>query len=445
MTDLKKLLRIYPGEWRLVLVMGFVLLANAAAEQIAKVVSVSGFLSAGGVNQVLIIWAVDMALILFIAILQSLIIDRFERVTLMQGMIFGLALLYIVLRLLFTFHVNERIIYAVMLILVDQQWMFFPLIFWILANDIFDMAQAKRIFPLITIGALLGRILGLGFSFFSPVWFARLGINPEEVLNFNVLIYLLTYILLTWGLRNVKIRQTQVKPATARETLAEGWGFVRDVPAFRYLTIVTIAVCVTLAINRFRFMVVTNDTYATRDAYQRFYSLYQLIFILISFAVQSLLTSRIIEKGGLKNTFLIQPLIAFASTVWMIVQHGIVGTVGGLFIADLGMSTVDDSARKAFMSIVPEERRGRVSIFLSSYLPAAATIVGCLLTGIAILLAPLLEGVGDFYIYLGISLVFALVTVWASFRVRAVYDTSLFNWRLKRRQRVSSVMDKLDF
>jgi hypothetical protein len=30
-------------------------------------------------------------------------------------------------------------------------------------------------------------------------------------------------------------------------------------------------------------------------------------------------------------------------------------------------------------------------------------------------------------------------------RMRTVYDTSLFNWRLKRRQRSAGVIDKLNF
>ena len=41
--------------------------------------------------------------------------------------------------------------------------------------------------------------------------------------------------------------------------------------------------------------------------------------------------------------------------------------------------------------------------------------------------------------------IIALIAIWAIFKMRTVYDSSLFNWRLKRRQRRSSVLDKLDF
>ena len=31
----------------------------------------------------------------------------------------------------------------------DQQWRFFPVVFWILANDIFDPAAGRRLLPVI--------------------------------------------------------------------------------------------------------------------------------------------------------------------------------------------------------------------------------------------------------------------------------------------------------
>jgi len=39
----------------------------------------------------------------------------------------------------------------------------------------------------------------------------------------------------------------------------------------------------------------------------------------------------------------------------------------------------------------------------------------------------------------------ALFAIWAILKMRSVYESSLFNWRLKRRQRRTSVLDKLDF
>jgi hypothetical protein len=111
----------------------------------------------------------------------------------------------------------------------------------------------------------------------------------------------------------------------------------------------------------------------------------------------------------------------------------------------LAKSTIDEPARKSFQALVPAERRGRVSMFMDSYLFAAGAIIGSVILGIIILLEDRLGSLEKYYIYLGIAAAATVVTIWFAFQVRGVYDASLLNWRLKRRQRASGVLDKLDF
>src|SRR5690606_22536658 len=87
------------GESGLVLTLGFILFANYAAMGITKVVSVSGFLSEVKDHYILLVWAIDMALIIFTTGLQSLIVDRFDRVKLIGGVLLIFGILYAVLPL----------------------------------------------------------------------------------------------------------------------------------------------------------------------------------------------------------------------------------------------------------------------------------------------------------------------------------------------------------
>jgi AAA family ATP:ADP antiporter len=440
---LNRVFHLHPGELGLVLVLGFLLLSNSMAQQVSGIVAVSGFLNEGGVNQILIVWIVDMLLIVLTTGLQSLIIDRFDRITLMRWLIFGLALVFTVLRLAFTFQVgwlNHALLYLVS----EQQWLFFPLVFWVLANDVFDMAQSKRLFPLIASWAFVGRLLGIGIAAVSPNLFSRLDIKAEEILSLNILVYMLAY-LLSASLHNVKLRETSQKQETVQETLSEGWAFVREVASFRYLILAIVALIVCDTILEFRFLVVSDAAFATLASYQTFYSLYRFGFTLASFAVQSLLASRIIARVNLKNAFLIWPFAALFGALWMVVLPGIISAVGGTVLQRLPQYTVDQSARKSFQALVPEERRGRVSVFMDSYLFAVGTIIGCLITGAIVFVGLQLNRSASFYVYLAVAALAAALAIWAIFKMRTVYDSSLFNWRLKRRQRRSSVLDKLDF
>jgi MFS family permease len=307
------------------------------------------------------------------------------------------------------------------------------------------MSQSKRLFPLIASWGFVGKLLGIVVALTSPNLFSALNIKPEEVLTFNILIYMLAYLAVQVGLSQIRVRETVQKPETIQETLTEGWAFVREVPSFRYLMLAIVALIVCDTIMEFRFLVVSDQVFVTAGSYQTFYAMYRLGLTLASFAVQSFLASRIIARLNLKNTFLIWPLSALAGTVWMLVVPGITSAVGGMLMQRLPQYTVDDSARKSFQALVPEERRGRVSMFMDSYLFAGGTIIACLLAGGIVLVGAWIGAERIFYIYLGAGLLAGLLALFFVFKMRAVYDSSLFNWRLKRRQRRASVLDKLDF
>lgn len=442
---LRNLFRLRAGEVGIVLTMGFLLLSNSLARQTAGIVALSGFLDDSSVNSFLLVLGIDYLLILLMGGVQSLIVDRFNRINLVTGTTFAFALVFVIVRLLFSLQVPGSVNYAILYIVAEQQYIFFPLFFWILANDVFDMAQAKRLFPVIASWSFIGKLLGIGISYVSPGLFERLSIQPEEILVFNVFIYLVAYMISKFGFRKIKLRETSQKVETVQETLSEGWGFIREVLSFRYLMIAIVALAVADTIIEFRFIVVTDELFVGASAYQRFYSLYRLGATLAAFIMQSIFTSRIIDKIGLKNSFFFFPIVILMGAGSLVAFPGLITAIGTMLLIKLTRETVDESARKSFESLIPEERRGRVSVFMGSYLPAIGTILGCAFAGLAIFIGAQLGSTKYFYGYLAVVLVAGGVAVWAVLKMRANYDSSLLNWRLKRRRRGASVLDKLDF
>jgi AAA family ATP:ADP antiporter len=442
---LSRLFRLQPGENKLVFVLGFLLLSNSLARQISDVVAVSGFLSTVGANRILLVWLVDMGLTIALTGLQSLFVDRFNRRSLMKWMCFIYGILLLILRLMFAFHVPSGINYTLLYLLAEQQLLFFPLVFWILANDLLTLAQAKRLFPIIATGNFAGQILGLAIAAIFPTLVQYLGLQVEELLLFNVLIYLSAYVILQTGLSYLPLRPNRRKPENLVATLTEGGGFVREVLSFRYLTFAIVAINICLTIFEFRFLVVSNESFPDLYGYQRFYSLYRLGLIVTAWFVQAFLTSRILEFFSLKNSFFFLPLAQAIASIGMILFPGAVGGIGGFSLSKITQLTVDESARKSIQSLVPLERRGRVSLFMDSYLFATGTIIGCIVTGTIVWLGIRWQTSFYFYVYLAIAVLTSLFTLWSILQMRKYYDVSLLNWRLKRRQRGQSVIDKLKF
>src|SRR5574341_592452 len=163
-----RVFRLQPGEGGIFLALGVLLFINAMAVEVSGVVAVSGFLSTVNVNLFLLVWAIDMLLLILAVGLQSLIVDRFDRVRIIGATVFLFALASVILRIMFTIGVADEVNYTLLYLLSEQQLIFFPLIFWILATDVFSMAQATRLFPVVAAFGFLGQIAGLAISAAAP-------------------------------------------------------------------------------------------------------------------------------------------------------------------------------------------------------------------------------------------------------------------------------------
>ena len=431
-SKLFQLLRVYPEERGVFVILGLVFFCNSVATQIASVAAVSGFLKGEGVQQIPILWIVDMLVILLMAGLQSLIIDRFERTNLVRIMILGFAVIFVVLRLMFYIHAPDWLGYGMMMIISDQQWLFFPLVFWTLAQDVFTMAQAKRLFSLIASLGFIGRLVGLVIVSAAPQIFDQGGTAAEELLFLNVAVYIAAYFLVALGLRKIEVRKVVEKHETMREVLGEGWDFIKNVPTFKYLTISIFAVNLSLTFIEFSFLAITNQAFVTN--YQTFYGLFRLGLTVASFVLQGLVTSRLIEKITLKNSFIIMPLALLIGSFWMLFS-GVVSAIGGMLLPKVAQFTADDLARRSFQTMVPEERRGRVSTLMESYLFAVGVILASLVILLILFLGNWLSDLWISYIYRGLAVVCSIWALWAIAKMRQVYDRSMLDWRLKRRQR----------
>ncbi|PYE54787.1 ATP/ADP translocase [Deinococcus yavapaiensis KR-236] len=438
------MLNLRAGEWRPVLVLGLMLLCNAFAMQISYVSSVAGFLAETDVDNILLVWIIDFALIAVLTGAQSLVVDRFERRKLFVAVTLVFALAFVGVRCLFWIGAPGWLSYGALYMLAEQQWLFFPLVFWAFANGLFTTSQSTRIIPVVSSFAFAGRLLGLGFAALVPALLARSGAGLESLVLVNAAVYL--GILLTFLTLGRDLQPTTALSKRAegmRETLTEGWEFVREVPAFRYLTGAMVALAVTETIVEFHFFRITSEAFAAAGSYETFYSLYRLVNVLLAFSLQLLVTSRLLQRLTLKKAFYVAPIAYFLAVACMFALPGVLGGAFGMTLQKTTRDTVDDSARKSLQGVVPEERRGRVSMFMDSYVLSFGTIVASLLTfGIVVLGAhlPLVTGA----VYLGVAAMSALLAWYLVRRMSLSYDQSMLNWRLKRRGRTSSVLDRLN-
>jgi ATP/ADP translocase len=334
--------------------------------------------------------------------------------------------------------------YSLLCLFVDQQLYFFPAIYWILANDMTDMSQAKRLFPVIATFGVVGEIAGLGISAVAPSVLGAFSLPPNALIYLVIVAYLCPFGL-TFMLSRFRVRETLKQDLSVRESLTEGINFVREVPSFRNLMLSMISIAIVMTIIEYHFLASTEAVYNRMENFQTFYSVIFLVQTVVAIFLQAVLTGRIIGRFGLKNTFLIMPICAFLCISWALGAPGIASGAGAYLVAKLSLNSIDDIARKTLQALVPEERRGRVSMFMDSYLFASGVILSAIIIAIVLLTQHLLPEFPPQVIYLIIGAILSIIAFWWILRMRTVYESSLFNWRLKRRQRTASIIDKLNF
>ena len=439
----RQLLNVHRGEWGL-LIAFFVLIAlNTAALEGADVVATSSYLEQPGPDNIPLLWIADMVVILISSLLYSLVADRFPRLTLLRGLMAGFGVTMLLLRLLIAYGLPDTISHTLLYVLVDQQLILFPLAFWAFANDSYNVAASKRLFPLIAAGGLIGNVVGNWFAGQSATVFARRGLSNDDLLIACSLIFFAALGVLALSFRDTKSTPTRrsAEKIDLRETWEAGMGFVRNVPLFRYLALVLFSSEIVMTVVEFHFLAQTVERFDPVQ-FQAFYGGFKALLTVVSLLVQFFIAGRLLEKIGLKNAFFTLPATLVVGSLAAAVRHDFASAIGVRFGARVVLDSLDGPSRKSVQGLVPDARRGRVSTFLDSYVYATGTIVGCLLLGLFILLgrAGAISQVAVIVLYESLAAAVAALALFFVFRLRAVYEDSLWNpWLARRKRRGISI------
>lgn len=433
--------------------LAFLLLAllaiNTLVLELADVVATAGFVSNIGPSQLPWLWIVSMVITISAVGAYATIVDQMARVRLVSWLILLLAGSYFGLQLLFIFDVFPRLAYPLLYVLSDLQLAVFPLAFWAMISDVYTMSQAKRIFPFIAAGGMLGSVVGNSLGAGTVLVFTTESDSAIQSLTLMVVALILGFILLraTFWRREVRARQSRHEKPNMKETLQVGLDYVKNVPLFRYMALAMLFVGLAFTLIEYHFLF-TIDQAFTGDPlrFQGFYGAYKVVLILVTILFQWFITGRYLEKVGIKNTFIWMPAVLVAAAVGALAVPGLVGGAGARFAGRLIQRAWDEPARKATQNLIPDERRGRVSAFMDSYFYSLSTIVGCLILGVLLIAGQwgLLTVAVLIPLYLVLAGLASVGGVWAAWRMRAVYDRSLLNWRFSRSRR-RSVLDGIEF
>ena len=359
--------------------------------------------------------------IVFLAILTMLnrVVDRTARTKLVSNLLLVFAGLLICMRFLIL--VRAPLTYPIIYIMVKQMKYVFFIVFWTLTTDVYSTRKARRIFPIIGGGAVMGTIAG---SLLNRRIAALTG--TDNLVLFSSAGMIVSYALVGLGRRQVgRLSPISFAPAESVTMASLGKFLKRELVQLRgssllgYLMALAFLPGIVAPMFDYIFDYLANETYGSEASLLGFFGVFKGSFNILILACQVVLVGGVFRRFGIVNVLFSYPI-------------GYLFAFGGLYFgfrmpsAVIGRSALEviDAAfykpgSQMLYSIIPVELRGRVSALVQGAVRRLGELAGSgLLVVLKAFVSPLnLNLVGPF---------FAIIWAFCDYRLKRSYSTILY-------------------
>ncbi|MFC1744448.1 Npt1/Npt2 family nucleotide transporter [Candidatus Riflebacteria bacterium] len=356
----------------------------------------------------------------FLALFMTFFADRFPRIFLMRVLCFLMLFFSLIVHQAYRFHATWTSIYFPILYLgIQLSWLMSNMQYWLIANDICDTREAKRLFSLFSSGGILAGCLAGIFA----QWFVK---NTDTVNLLHIwsgmliiAIFLLNHIEKIFKQR-LKVKKSSVEGEEESYffQLKSGLSYLVSDPMLKGIAITFCLLQLLIFNTDYYFIEIINDLSQSSTDLAAKFGWVRSFSSFLSLLIQLFLTSRIVAFFGVGNTFLIFPLtlvfhfsylaISFDETAAIFARTNRIVLVTSLFTATQNM----------LFNPLAAEIRGRVRTIISIFFEP----LGIGLSGIFFL------GITSHFKgpqICMISAVIALLTVFLSLFIKKYYVKSL--------------------
>ena len=372
---LTRLAPIYPGEGRVVVLCLAVNFLAVTGIMFGRNARDSLFLVYFGVQYLPYMYFANAASLILCSLAYTTLVDRFERGRFLGGIsLLFIASLVASRVVLLGLHQREHSWFFPVLYMVSQIiWYFSLMQFWTFVGDLFDTRQAKRIFPFLAIGALLGMV---SVGLFSKQLVRALG-TENLLLVWAGLIFAGTALAAYIYRRHRPAREPAhrdpasipraVKPSEWQK-IREGFREVGREPLLRSMAGYILLMWTVYAVVDFCFNKTMRARYPNPNDLTTFFGIFIGIQGFLCLAIQLFLVRPVISRLGVGKTINFHPGFLMAGTAWMSVQYGY-ASVLTTKLGDASMLyTFSDSSYQLLYNPVPPDRRARVRGFIEGYI-----------------------------------------------------------------------------
>jgi len=277
----------------------------------------------------------------------------------------------------FVIPIGIDLIYPVLFTLKTLYEALLGLLFWNLANDLFNTRQSKRLFPLITAGGVCGDILG-GFG--TP-FLARL-VSIDNLL----LVYLVTTLGAAVVVHSIGrnyptllIQETGQRKRKSRSSIIQE--IKNAIPLIKESTLIKILVFMTffpnviIPIMNYLFNFAVNEQFATEKGLVTFFGYFRGGMNVISLIIL-LFIGRIYGRWGLPVALMFHPCNYLFVFIGFLVRFDIFAAIYARLSTNVIRTTLHKPASAVLMGLVPMTYRAVLRPFLRGTVVRIALLLG---------------------------------------------------------------------
>ncbi|TVZ16999.1 NTP/NDP exchange transporter [Maribacter sp. MAR_2009_72] len=284
--------------------------------------------------------------------------------------------------------------------------------FWVLANLVFNIREAKRLFGFIGSGAIIGGIFG---GYLTSILAPLIG---NENLMFVASLLLFFCIPLLRKIWHIRVKKNgSVKKHKTASNISEAP--LRLILKSKHLTYIACIVSVSVVVAKlvdYLFSEFASTAFTDADELTAFFAFWFSTFNLLSLVIQLFFTHRIVGIWGVGFSLLLLPLGIFGGSMLFLMLPELSAVVVIKAMDGVLKQSIHKSASELLTLPLPFDLKNRTKSFIDVVVDSLATgIAGCLLIFVV-------RGLDLPSIYIG-ALIIALVCLWLYFiyKVRIEY------------------------
>lgn len=241
--------------------------------------------------------------------------------------------------------------------------------FWLVANAVYDAAQAKRIFVLLSLGAILGALTGGEITGqITQVW----NVSTENLLYFCMIFMGVTLLItnLIWKLKNTRMTEFRSTKQQSEEKTTRMHETFKTIKKSRHLVLLVGITAVTVMAASFidwQFKTVSVDAIPDKAALTSFLGKFYGRLSLVSLILQLVLAYRFLRVLGVGGIILFLPLSLLIGSGLMLFLPGLTAAVLLRGADGAFRNSIDKTGRELLFFPIPIEIKNKTKMFIDVF------------------------------------------------------------------------------